>query len=402
MTSNLYTQFFAAGTKIFAEGENGEMAYIIENGKVEISTVEHGNRVVLGTLSQGQLVGEMAMIDDAPRTATATAIQDTTLTIVSRDQLHERLDQAEPILRMLVNVLMTRYRSGLSRVKGTPLATQLNAPLPDDMMPDDTTAISKIRLESELKRALENDELEVFYQPLLGIADNKWAGFEALTRWQHPEKGAISPLQFITLAEETNLIIPIGLFVLQRACQDMVALQQQRDAILPGRKPLFVGVNVSSRQLGELDFLDKVADIAEVTGLPSTSLKLEITESMSVDYREVVKWVRCAREHGFTVAIDDFGTGYSSLEHLLELDVDTLKIDQAFVREMQGNEKAQKLVAGVASLAHELGYTIVAEGIETQQQLDMLARLGCEYGQGYLIGKPQGKDEVMRQIAAGA
>lgn len=401
MSSNLYTQTLAAGSEVFKEGDHGDVAYIIESGEVEISTTEHGNRVVLGTLTKGHLVGEMAMIDDAPRTATATALKETVLTVVTREQLHERLEDAEPILKMLVDVIMARYRTGLSRVKGTPFANELNAPLPEGAIQGATLAINKIRLENELKHALDHGELEVFYQPLLGIADGKWAGFEALTRWQHPEKGPVSPLEFITLAEETTLIIPIGLFVLKQACEQLVALQQQRDATLPDLKPMFVGVNVSSRQIGEMDFIEQIAAIVEQTGISPASLKLEITESMTVDYREVVNWVKRCKQLGFTVAIDDFGTGFSSLEHLLELDVDTLKIDQAFVRNMEDNEKARKLVKGIVSLSKELGYSIVAEGIETDAQLSLLRDLGCDYGQGYLIGKPQTFEAVMEQIKSG-
>lgn len=401
MSSNLYTQTLAAGSEVFKEGDHGDVAYIIESGEVEISTTEHGNRVVLGTLTKGHLVGEMAMIDDAPRTATATALKETVLTVVTREQLHERLEDAEPILKMLVDVIMARYRTGLSRVKGTPFANELNAPLPEGAIQGTTLAINKIRLENELKHALDHGELEVFYQPLLGIADGKWAGFEALTRWQHPEKGPVSPLEFITLAEETTLIIPIGLFVLKQACEQLVALQQQRDATLPDLKPMFVGVNVSSRQIGEMDFIEQIAAIVEQTGISPASLKLEITESMTVDYREVVNWVNRCKQLGFTVAIDDFGTGFSSLEHLLELDVDTLKIDQAFVRNMEDNEKARKLVKGIVSLSKELGYSIVAEGIETDAQLSLLRDLGCDYGQGYLIGKPQTFEAVMEQIKSG-
>lgn len=402
MASNLYTQTFPTGKEIFTEGESGDIAYIIERGKVEISTEEHGNRIVLGTLTKGHLLGEMAMIDDAPRTATAITLEETVLTIVSRDQLHERLNSAEPILRMLVNVIMTRYRTGLSKVKGTPLAMQFNSPLPEDIMQGDSLALDKIRLENELRHALDKGELEVFYQPLLDLSNGKWAGFEALTRWKHPEKGPIPPLEFITLAEETTLIIPIGLFVLQRACEDMIELQKKRDEALPGSKPLFVGVNVSSRQIGEMGFIEEIADVVKKTGMNPASLKLEITESMTVDYREVVKWVKRCKELGFKIAIDDFGTGYSSLEHLLELDVDTLKIDQAFVKNMNDNEKAKKLIKGIVSLAKGLDYAIIAEGIETEEQLDSLRDLGCEYGQGYVIGKPQTKGEVMKQIAAGS
>jgi len=398
-----YTQNFHTGQRIFTEGEHGNIAYVVESGLIEISTTERGKHVVLGVLTQGQLFGEMALIDDAPRTATAVAIKDTVLTVVSREQLMERLKNAEPMLRMLVRVIIARYRTGMKQTRDAGLNSQLNAPLPDDTMFDETQtlAIGKFRQENELRQALEKKELLVYFQPLLNMQTGKWGGFEALTRWNHPTKGPISPLEFITLAEETTLIIPIGLYVLRRACEDMVKLQAQRDKILPDEPPLFVGVNVSSKQIAEENFIEKIAEIVAETGLRPASLKLEITESMTVDYQVVVDWVHRCKTLGFTVAIDDFGTGYSSMEHLLELDVDPLKIDQAFVKKMESDPKAKKLVRGIVNLSKALGFAIVAEGLETEQDIITLREMAVEYGQGYHIGKPQSADEIMEHIKNG-
>ena len=404
MVQNLYTQTFPTGKRIFSEGDKGNIAYVIESGLVEISTTEKDKQIILGILTQGQLFGEMALIDDAPRTATATALKDTVLTVVSREQLMERLNNAEPMLRMLVRVIIARYRTGISQTRSAGMHSQLNAPLPADTMSNETQtlAVGKFRQENELRHALENNELEVYYQPLVNMQSGTWAGFEALTRWNHPDKGPISPMEFITLAEETTLIIPIGLYVLQHACADMVSLHEQRKNVMPDAPPLFVGVNVSSKQIAEVDFIEKIADIVAETGLPPASLKLEITESMTVDYRQVINWVHRCRALGFTVAIDDFGTGYSSMEHLLELDVDTLKIDQAFIKKMHEDPKARKLVIGMVQLAKALGFLIVAEGIETEEDILALKAMSVEYGQGYHIGKPQSAEEIREQIMNGA
>ena len=404
MVQNLYTQTFPTGKRIFSEGDKGNIAYVIESGLVEISTTEKDKQIILGILTQGQLFGEMALIDDAPRTATATALKDTVLTVVSREQLMERLNNAEPMLRMLVRVIIARYRTGISQTRSAGMHSQLNAPLPADTMSNETQtlAVGKFRQENELRHALENNELEVYYQPLVHMQTETWAGFEALTRWNHPNKGPISPMEFITLAEETTLIIPIGLYVLRQACADMVNLQQERKKVMPDAPPLFIGVNVSSKQIAEVDFIEKIADIVAETGLPPASLKLEITESMTVDYRQVINWVRRCRALGFTVAIDDFGTGYSSMEHLLELDVDTLKIDQAFIKKMHEDPKARKLVIGMVQLAKALGFLIVAEGIETEEDNMALKAMSVEYGQGYHIGKPQSAEEIRERIVNGA
>jgi EAL domain-containing protein (putative c-di-GMP-specific phosphodiesterase class I) len=401
MESRLYTQSFTKGSVIFKEGDSGDVGYIVESGKIEVSIMDRGRKIVLGRLGKGNLLGEMALIDDAPRTATAIALEDSVVTVIGHEQLHERLDKAEPFIRMLVDVIMERYRSGLAKVKRVKVADSISQTMTKDMADEANSPLAKIRLENELHSALSNGELEVYFQPLLGMKTGKWAGFEALTRWNHLEKGYISPIQFIALAEETTLIIPIGLYVLETACQYLVELQKQRDELYPDLPPMFIAVNVSGKQLTETEFLDQVNEIVKRTGIPPSSLKLEITESMTMDYQSVIHWVRHCKDLGFTVAIDDFGTGYSSLEHLLELEVDNLKIDQAFVRPMMENPRALELIRGIVSLAKELDLSIVTEGVETEEQLKALQDMDVDYGQGYFIGKPQGKDEILKALKSG-
>ncbi|GMQ97291.1 MAG: hypothetical protein BMS9Abin15_0998 [Gammaproteobacteria bacterium] len=399
MKDKFFTETYPAGSVIFQEGDPGDHAYIIEKGKVEISTLDHEERIVLSQMGPGNLLGEMAMIDDAPRTATVVATEDTVLTVVGRDQLKARLESAEPILRMLVNVILARYRSGLSRVKGTPLEDQLTAPLA--IVVGEDHALNKIRLENELKNALEQGELEVHYQPLLSIKNHTWAGFEALTRWHHPERGNIPPDQFIGLAEETNLIVPIGLFVLETAVNKLKEFNEVRAQIRPDLKPLIMGVNVSGKQLADVTFLDQVAKVVAKSGIEPECLKLEITESLVVDYNSVADWIARAKGLGFTIALDDFGTGYSSFGHLLELDFDTLKIDRAFIRGMRDNHKALELVRGIVALSHGLGLDVVAEGIESDTQLTQLDALNVKYGQGYFISKPVDAEHIMDHLKKG-
>jgi len=404
MPDKLYTQTFSSNTRIFSEGEKGSIAYVIESGLVEIFTNKNNKHVLLGMITPGQLFGEMALIDDAPRTATAIAIKDTVLTVISRDQLNERLQATEPMLRMLMRVIISRFRTSISHTRKAGMISQLNAPLPDDTMSEQTQtlAIGKFRQENELRDALLNKELLVHYQPLLNLKTGKWAGFEALTRWNHPTKGPIPPFEFISLAEETRLIIPLGMYVLRQAIEDMMTLQADRNRILPDEPPLFIAVNVSSRQIAETDFIDNIAKIVAQSGFPPASLKLEITESMTADYQFVVDWVSRCKALGFSIAIDDFGTGYSSMEHLLELEVDTLKIDQTFIKKMQQSPKALKLVIGMVRLSRALGFSTVAEGLETENDLNALKALSVEYGQGFYIAKPQSAENILAQLKNGA
>jgi EAL domain-containing protein (putative c-di-GMP-specific phosphodiesterase class I) len=404
MPGKLYTQSFITDTHIFSEGEKGSIAYVIESGLVEIFTIKKNKHVVHGILVPGQLFGEMALIDDEPRSATAVAIKDTVLTVISREQLVERLKDTEPMLRMLIRVIISRYRTIITHTRNAGMISQLNAPLPDDTMSEQTKtmAIGKFRQESELRDALLNKGLFVHYQPLLNFQTGKWAGFEALTRWNHPTKGPIPPLEFISLAEETSLIIPVGMYVLRQAIEDMIILQAERNKVLPDAPALFIAVNVSSKQIAATNFIDNIARVLAESGFPPASLKLEITESMTADYQLVVDWVKRCRVLGFSVAIDDFGTGYSSMEHLLELEVDTLKIDQTFIKKMHENQKARKLVIGMVRLSKALGFSTVAEGLETERDFNTLQGMSVEYGQGFYIAKPQSAEKILEQLKNGA
>ena len=404
MSDKLYTQAFSTDTHIFSEGEKGTVAYAIESGLVEISTVNNNKHDSLGILTPGQIFGEMALIDDEPRTATAIAIKDTVLTVISREQLMERLKNTEPMLRMLIRVIISRYRTSIRHTRKAGMISQLNAPLPDDTMSEETQtlAIGKFRQESELRTALQNKELLVHYQPLLNMQTGKWAGFEALTRWNHPTKGPIPPIEFISLAEETRLIIPIGMYVLRQSIEDMVTLQAVRNKVLPDEPPLFIAVNVSSKQIAETDFIDNIVRIVEESGFPPANLKLEITESLIADYQLVVDWASRCRALGFSIAIDDFGTGYSSMERLLELEVDTLKIDQTFIKKMHQSLKAKQLVIGMVRLSKALGFSTVAEGLETEKDLNTLRGMSIEYGQGFHIAKPQSVEKILELLKKGS
>lgn len=202
-------------------------------------------------------------------------------------------------------------------------------------------------------------------------------------RWTHPERGPISPAEFVTLAEETSLIVPVGEYVFDSAS---AAVRELID--LAGR-PLFVAVNVSARQLREPGLLERVIARIDAAGLPRGSLKIEITESQALDPLLMQGFIALCHDHGVKVALDDFGTGYSHLTQLHQLPFDTLKIDQAFVRRMLVDRRSMVIVETIVAMAKALGASIVVEGIETDAELEVLRRLGCDYAQGWLVGKPQ-------------
>jgi EAL domain-containing protein (putative c-di-GMP-specific phosphodiesterase class I) len=254
---------------------------------------------------------------------------------------------------------------------------------------DEAVGVGKMRLESQLRAALEVGGLDVRYQPLLEVASGRIAGFEALVRWTHPERGPISPAEFVTLAEETSLIVPVGEYVFDIACA------AARDFIDAAGRPLFVAVNVSARQLREPGLLERVIARVDAAGLPRGSIKIEITESQAMDPVLMQGFIALCHGHGVKVALDDFGTGYSHLTQMHLLPFDTIKIDQGFVRNMLDDPRSMAIVETIVAMAKSLDASIVVEGIESEAELAMLKRLGCDYAQGWLVGKPQTRDELL-------
>jgi diguanylate cyclase (GGDEF)-like protein len=253
-------------------------------------------------------------------------------------------------------------------------------------------ATYQLDVERDLRRALEAGELVVHYQPLVGVADGTVMGAEALLRWQHPERGLVPPLEFIPVAEQSGQIVEIGSFVLERACRDAASWAA-------AGHPLRVSVNVAVAQFQGREFAREVADVLARTGLPSHLLCLEITESslMRSDQRRT-EGLAALRELGVHLAIDDFGTGYSSLSYLHSLPVDELKIDRSFVGRLGTDSRDRHLVQAIIGMASALGLTVVAEGVETEDQLLYLGERGCDLAQGYLFSMPQPADEFRARL----
>ncbi|HEX5391657.1 MAG TPA: EAL domain-containing protein [Rhodocyclaceae bacterium] len=254
------------------------------------------------------------------------------------------------------------------------------------------SAISEhVRLESELRHAIERDELVVFYQPVVEAASGKLIGMEALVRWEHPTRGLVSPADFIPVAEETGLILPIGELVLNKAC---IQAQSWRQS---GEYDIYVAVNLSARQIEQGTVVDVVREALHASGLAPSGLVLEITESVLMENaQETVAPLEQLRALGVRLSIDDFGTGYSSFSYLRRFPTDTVKIDQSFVQDMHHDTDARAIVTGIIALAHSLRLKVVAEGVETEDQRNHLHELGCDYLQGYLISKPVPSDVFER------
>jgi EAL domain-containing protein (putative c-di-GMP-specific phosphodiesterase class I) len=259
--------------------------------------------------------------------------------------------------------------------------------------------LTRLRTENELRRGIEQGELRVVYQPVVELEGGTVTAVEALVRWQHPERGLVDPVDFIPVAEESGLIGALGEWVLTTACRDGAAWQKR----FQRPEPLLMCVNTSPRQLANVAFPARVADIMDRNGLAPGSLALEITESVLMEEAHApVTVLASLREYGLRLMLDDFGTGYSSLAYLRRFPLDVLKIDRSFIAGLGRDDEDSAIVAAIVQMARTLGLTVVAEGVERPEQLERLRELDCELAQGRLIAQPMPAAELERLMLSAA
>jgi len=377
---------FPAGELIFSEGDSGDCAYLVEHGRVSISIGRGPEKRLIATRGPGEIFGEMAIIDGSPRSANATALEATRLRRVTRERLSRRVEKADPVLRMVLDVLLVRLRAALSDIdrNGSPSA-QVSASEPP--MAHHLPGIDEIRLEHDLARAISAGTLVLYYQPIIDLSTRRLDGFEALVRWQHPERGWLSPLSFIPLAEESGLIRGLTQWALAQAAE---AASTFEAAMPPGaHRPPFVAVNVSGHDLLDPEFSDFLAKTVGPDRLARGQIKIEVTESVFVRNPDAARaCLDQCRALGAGIAIDDFGTGYSNLSYLHSLPITALKIDRSFVMNLAADEGSRKIVRTILRLADDLDIQTVGEGIEDLQSAKDLAAMGCMFGQGYYFARP--------------
>lgn len=269
----------------------------------------------------------------------------------------------------------------------------------EDSMND--RVVERLLLENGLRKAMECGELSVHYQPLIDLGTDALTGAEALARWAHPTKGQVSPGQFIPIAEETGLIVPIGYWIMEEACRQTVRWKAEAEADLDA---FCISVNLSGKQLQRDDVVERVAEILYRTGLKPSCLKLEITESVLMKNQEdVIEKMRRLKDLGLRLALDDFGTGYSSLSTLSAFPIDTLKIDQTFVSRLGTEEQAKSVVEAIMGLSRSMKMDVTSEGVETDFQRHIIQGFGCQTGQGYLFDRPLDADAFgLRHVASRA
>ncbi|WKL00729.1 EAL domain-containing protein [Paenibacillus amylolyticus] len=253
-------------------------------------------------------------------------------------------------------------------------------------------AQERLQLENDLRKALDRGQFYLVYQPQVNLQSGLIVGMEALVRWQHPQRGSVSPAEFIPLAEESGLIVPLGEWVLREACAQNKQWQEA------GYRKLCVSVNLSMRQFRHSHLLDNINGILKETGLEPVWLELEITESMTFDKDRSFEQLRKIKEIGVHISIDDFGTGYSSLHYLKDLPIDRLKIDRSFVNEVMEDSNNAAIVSTITSMAHHLQLKVTAEGVENEDQMVFLRNQHCHEAQGYFFSKPIKAAEFEKQF----
>lgn len=261
-----------------------------------------------------------------------------------------------------------------------------------------TRAVTLLQIETDLRYAVERDELVTFYQPIIDLDSLELIGFEALMRWNHPQRGLVPPGEFIPVSEVTGLIVPLTLWILKNSCQQMV--KWQNESYSKADKKLMISVNLSGKHFAHGNLVEQIEKILQETGLNPTYLKLELTESAVMENAEAaIGMLKQLRELGIQISIDDFGTGYSSLSYLHRFPINTLKVDRSFVSTMEDGTENGEIVRTIIALAKSLNLNVIAEGIESIHQLHQLRVLGCEYGQGYLFSRPVPESEVEKILA---
>lgn len=253
-------------------------------------------------------------------------------------------------------------------------------------------AVSRLSLENDLRSALNRLEFVLSYQPILSLGNASISGFEALIRWRRPGYGLVMPAEFISVAEETGLIVPIGYWVLRESCRQ---IREWRDGFAHDKRGLTVAVNVSARQLAQPDFVERVTQILRESGVPPNILKLELTETVAMqDTEQACVVLSKLRSLGVSLCIDDFGTGYSSFAYLRRFRFDTLKLDRGFVSEIENSAEDLKIAQAIVSVGRSLDMEVVAEGVETPRQAQVLRSMGCQYAQGYYFGRPMSPQQA--------
>lgn len=363
---------------LFRQGDEGDQAWLIDDGQLLIQRETDEGTIALGCIGPGECVGEMALISNQPRLASARAVKTCRLTVITRQHLDERLAKSDPLVRHLLQIVLKRYRQSLGQYNEA-------EERPSDS--DENLAMKRMRTEHALRSALDNGEFRLYCQPIVRLEDELTCGFEALLRWRKPDGQLIAPNLFIAVAEESQIIEDIGYWIINEAARCRSQLPQAWGK--PMADDFSVSINLAARQFSDDNLIEHIDRAIKRYSLKPSHLRMEVTESQILeDFDQVIRVLANIKDLGCKVAIDDFGTGHSSLAYLHRLPVDTLKIDKAFLTDMHDIPASRHIIANIARLAQDLKLTFIAEGAETTEEIALLKQLGVEQVQGFYFGRP--------------
>jgi EAL domain-containing protein (putative c-di-GMP-specific phosphodiesterase class I)/CRP-like cAMP-binding protein len=419
---------------IFREGDDGDCAYIIDSGMVEVSLDKEGHKLVVATLTKGDILGEMAIINREVRSASARAIVPTVATSIPLDYVSQKIEQSDPTVRMFLRLAMARYRDMNARLaqvfeelsvsqsdgasceefasttmelksvvsQFSEMQKRIDSAVTKPARRTDSSVLGEETLQNTkalvtedklLQAALQKNQFRLHYQPIVDLSNHQIVGCEALVRWQHPSGELVSPDQFIPYAESSGLIVELGYWIAEEACKYQSLL------INDFKKNIFMSINLSGKQFEDYFLVNRLAEIMDRTGVHREQIKFEITESLLMENPELAtKLLNQLKETGAKLAIDDFGTGYSSFSYLHRFPFDTLKIDRVFISAMSRSEKSNQIVKSLVNLSHDLGMNVVAEGIETGAEMKLMHKYKAELGQGHFFSKPVNETDFIKLL----
>jgi len=380
---------FEANEIIFLEGQAGDCAYLIESGRVLVFLMKDGVEVPLKVLGKGEIFGEMSMIDASPRSASCRTLSEVRLATVTKEQLLDRIQSTDPIVRLLMRALLDRLRLQNDGIRGKSTSDSVvhNTKLESETQ----EALDRLDLENRIARALDAKEFVPYYQPIYDLNSQEVVGCEALIRWNTSDGKVIPPMAFIDILEESPLILDVGQHMIECCFRDLVRMQNDLDL----DSDFFISVNVSGRQFADPSFVRNLERARNETQIPARRLKLEVTERIMTEGPQAIQTLQACRALGYKMAIDDFGTGFSSLQYLASMPLHDLKVDRSFVNQMMTLERSLSIVKTLIYLANALNLNLIAEGIETRDQLELLNKMGVQMGQGFYFSKPVPYDDFI-------
>ncbi len=372
---------------IFSQGDQGDSAYIVEKGRVEIFLNKDQEEIPLSIVGAGEIFGEMALLDNQMRMASARALEEVVLQQVTKEQLLERIHSTDTVVQLLMRVLLKRLRKNTNQIQ-SPDTEDVTVPAPTTA--ESQPALAQIKLENEIYSAFQNNEFSMYYQPIHKMADRSLEGAEALLRWIQANNKMAPMDSFISTIESTAMVIPVSHWVIERSLSDLKKIQDALTKKGQGRiaEHFQMSINISGRHFANEYFVANLELLRNQLNVPAENIKLELTERVMMEGVLAIDTLQKCRNLGYRIAIDDFGTGFSSLQYLVNMPITHLKIDRSFVMKLETDLKAKAIVSTIIYLAEALGLETIAEGIETEFEFHQLKTIGAKLGQGYLFSKP--------------